>query len=524
LLEYKSDIFSVDNDRITPFEKALQDRQALLPSLITPETVLQNDSTGNTLLHITIQKQGDIKVVGMILDRQALVNARNKEGDTSLHLAVRQNNRETGNLLLSRGADIFAPNSKGESPLYQAFYSPGTIREWILTKETIKARDGLGNTILHYAAQWKMDQHIPLIIDKGANIEAVNATGETPIFAAVKNNSPSTIRVLKSQGALIGARDILGNSCLHAAVRWNAPKAAEELIGLGIDINAHALNGKTPLHDAVRIGNVEIETLLINRKADLEVRDANGNTPVMEAAIAGFTSTIERLVAKGADSGIRNSRGDTPLHIAVNMEQEDVAKLFLRWGASIHAKNSLGMTPFRIALQTSPKMVSTLLTKDRIALPDDDGFAPLHIAIQVGASIDTVKVIIDQGGRIAAVDSEGRTPLRLAVDRNAWELAQFLIDKGADIFSLAADGKSPAGIVLSKGNDAVRAFFTAKAINAQDPSGNTILHYAAQGGNSKMVSLLIELGANKNIKNIAGENPADIAERWKRNDVAIVLQ
>ena len=208
----------------------------------------------------------------------------------------------------------------------------------------------------------------------------------------------------------------------------------------------------------------------------------------------------------------------------MNMEQDDVAKLFLRWGASIHAKNSLGMTPFRIAMQTSPKMVSTLLTKDRIAVPDDDGFAPLHIAIQAGASTDTVKVIIDQGGRISAVDAEGRTPLRIAVDQNAWAMAQFLIDKGADVFSLAADGKTPAGLALSKGNDAIRAFFTAKAINAQDPSGNTILHYAAQGGNSKMVALLIELGANKNIKNIAGENPADIAERWKRNDVAVVLQ
>jgi ankyrin repeat protein len=524
LLEYKSDIFAVDNDRITPFEKALKDRPNLLPSLITPETVLQNDSAGNTILHITVQKQGDIKVVELILDRQAIINARNKEGDTSLHLAVRQNDRSVGELLLARKADVFAPNSKGESPLYQAFYSSGPVREWILTSETIKAKDGLGNTVLHYAAQWKLDQHIPLIISRGANLEATNATGETPIFAAVKNNSPSTIRVLKNQGALIDARDILGNSCLHAAVRWNAPKAAEELIALGIDINGYALNGKTPLHEAVRLGNVEIETILISRKADLEVRDAEGNTPMMEAVMVGLTSTVERLVAKGAEPIIRNARGDTPLHIAVNMDQEDMTKVFLRLGSSIHAKNSLGMTPFRIALQTSPKMVSTLLTKDRIAVADDDGFAPLHIAILAGASIDIVRVIIDQGGRVSAVDAEGRTPLRLAVDQNAWDHAQLLIDKGANIFSTAGDGKTPAGIALAKGNDAVKAFFSAKAINAQDSSGNTILHYAAQSGNSRTVSLLIELGVNKNIKNISGESPADIAERWKRNDVVILLQ
>lgn len=524
LLEYKSDIFSVDNDRITPYEKALTERPALLSSLITSETVLQNDSSGNTLLHITIEKHGDIKVVEMILDRKAMVNARNKEGDTSLHLAVRQNEQAIGSLLLSRGADIFAPNSKGESPLYLAFYSSGNVREWLLTNNTLKARDGLGNTILHYAAQWKMDQHIPLIIDKGANVEAANATGETPIFAAVKVNSSSTIRILKSQGAMITARDILGNSCLHAAVRWDAPKAAEELLALGIDVNAHALNGKTPLHDAVRLGKTEIEAILINRKADLEVRDAEGNTPIMEAVIAGVPATIERLVTKGADPLTRNSRGDTALHIAVNTQRENVVKLFLGWGASIHAKNSLGMTPFRVALQTSPAIVATLLTKDRVAVPDDDGFAPLHIAIQSGASFDIVKVIVEQGGRVNAVDAEGRTPLRVAVDNSAWNISQFLIEKGANVFSSAADSKTPAGIALAKGNDAVKAFFTSAVINAQDPSGNTILHYAAQNSNSNMVSLLIELGANKNIKNIAGENPADIAERWKRRDVVTVLQ
>ncbi|MDR2398109.1 MAG: ankyrin repeat domain-containing protein, partial [Spirochaetaceae bacterium] len=526
LLDYKSDVFSVDNDRTTPFEKALQEHHTLLPALITPETVVQNDSSGNTLLHITIQKRGDIKFIELILDKKALVNARNKEGDTSLHLAVRQNDQAAGEILLSRGADIFAPNSKGESPLYQAFYSAGGLRAWILTPDTLKAKDGLGNTILHYAAQWKLDQQIPLIVDRGANPEAANATGETPLFAAVKIDSPSTIRVLRSKGALITTRDILGNSALHAAVRWNAPKAAEELIASGININGHALNGKTPLHDAVRLGIIPLETILLNSKADLEVRDAEGNTPLMEAALAGGPSaTVERLVNKGADPFTRNDRGDTPCHIAVITEQEDLVKLLLRLGASIHAKNSGGMTPFRNALIGSPKMVSLLLTKDRIAVPDDDGFSPLHIAIQDRAPKSIMQLIIDQGGRVSAVDAEGRTPLRLAVDQNAWEVAQLLIEKGSNIFSTAADGKTPAQIVLSKGNGAIKTFFNSnKAINAQDPSGNTILHLAAQMGKPDIVSLLIELGANKSIKNIAAESPVDIAQRWKRDTVVVLLQ
>ncbi|MDR3343163.1 MAG: ankyrin repeat domain-containing protein [Treponema sp.] len=525
LLEYKSDVFAADNAGITPFERALREQSPLLPALITPDTVLQNDSNGNTMLHITIKNRGNISIIERILDNRALINARNQEGDTGLHLTVRQNKRDTGELLLARGADIFAPNAKKESPLYLAFSAPGGLRRWMLNATTLQARDGLGNTVLHYAAQWKLNVFIPLIIEMGGNKEAANNTGETPLFMAVKYDSPSTIGTLLSTGAIISARDILGNTCLHAAVRWNAFRSAETLISSGLDINAHALNGKTPLHDAIRLGVPDLATLLIQHGAALEVRDANGNTPLMEAIAGGFPATAEWLVVVGANPTTRNARGDTPLHIAVALEQREFVLVLLNRGVSIHARNALGMTPFRIALGTSPQMVATLLTKDRIVTADDDGSSPLHIAIQDRASTAMVKVIINQGGgaSVAAIDAAGRTPLRLAMDKDAWDLAKLLITAGSDIFSIAGDEKSPAEIALSKGEEAIRSVFDGETIKAQDRSGNTVLHYAAQTGNPQTISLLIQLGADKNIKNIAAESPADIAQRWKRNDAVALL-
>jgi ankyrin repeat protein len=526
-LSWKSDIFAADNNGLTPFEKALLEKPGVLPSLITSETVLQSDSAGNTILHIVLSRRADTETAGLILDKNAPVNARNKEGDTSLHLAVRLKEQKSGELLLSRGADIFAPNAKGESPLYLSFPRPGenasNLRRWMLTPQTLAVRDGLGNTALHYAAQWQADPWIPLLIQLGSDTASANATGETPLFTAVKYNAPSTIRTLVGAGANLHDRDSLGNTCLHAAVRWNAVDSAAALIDLGIDINSHALNGKTALHEAIRLGIGDIETLLISRGADIEVRDADGNTPFMEAVLAGFPAAMERLVEQGADPNVRNFRGDTPLHLASVMERTDMANLLLGWGLSIHARNAQGRTPFQNALVSSPRMVRTLLTKDRLSSPDDNGSSPLHIAVQEKAPLIMLRTMLEMGARTSSIDAEGRTPLRLAVDMREWEAAKLLTESGSDVFLAARDGKTPAGTALNCGDEGVRSLFSGKAINARDASGNTILHYAAQGGNTNAIVQLIKLGANKDSKNIASESPADIARRWRHPEAAALF-
>jgi ankyrin repeat protein len=524
LLAYGSDIFAADNAGLTPVDRAMRDRGTALRALITPETVHQNDSAGNALLHTAVKNRARPETLALILDEKALVNARNKEGDTALHLAVRLDQKENGELLISRGADIFAPNSNGESPLYLAFAAAGGVRRWMLNPQTAQARDGLGNSMLHYVAQWKLDSQIAAVVQHGVPVDAANATGETPLFMAVKYNSPSTVRALLASRANINARDSLGNSALHAAVRWNARDAAICLIDSGIDINAHSLSGKTPLHDSVRLGMTDIETILIFRGADLEVRDADGNTPFMESVMAGYPGSIERLAEKGSDPQTRNIRGDTPLHMAVAMERSDLVNILLRMGVSIHARNTRNRTPFQIGLGISPRMVSILLTKDRINSPDDFGNSALHIALQEKASVLILKIILEQGGRLEAVDSNGRTPLRLALELGAGEAARLLADAGANPFSVAVDGKTPAELALARGGEGIRAVFSGRGVNAKDAAGNTVLHYAAKLGNGELISLLFELGANKSIKNIAAESPADIARRWNQNQAIALLE
>jgi ankyrin repeat protein len=169
-------------------------------------------------------------------------------------------------------------------------------------------------------------------------------------------------------------------------------------------------------------------------------------------------------------------------------------------------------------------MMLTLLAKGR-GQTDDEGRSPLHIALSYNMPESDIETIAAWLGRNDAVDSEGRTALRYAVDRANWDAAKFLANDGADVFSVARDGKTPAEITLGTGNrDAVRAVFGGKAINAHDPAGNTILHYAAQISSSAIVSLLLELGADKTVRNTSGDTPAGIAQRWNHNDIAAILR
>jgi ankyrin repeat protein len=106
---------------------------------------------------------------------------------------------------------------------------------------------------------------------------------------------------------------------------------------------------------------------------------------------------------------------------------------------------------------------------------------------------------------------------------NDWDTVKILADSGSDVFLTARDGKCPAELAIARGGDATRAMFSGKAINSKDASGNTVLHYAAHYGNTALILQLIEMGANKGIKNIAAESPADIAERWRHPEAAALL-
>ena len=526
LLSKGCDIFAADNAGVTPFDKALDVKGPILDALITPATAQQHDSAGNTLLHAAVKKYATPTIIGKIIGNNVSINARNREGDTALHIAARTNQKDTGEQILAKGdADIFSFNSAEESPLKIALTHSSGRLQWMFTPQTTGSRDGLGNSMLHYVAQWKYDNHIDFIIEKGIHTETRNAIGETPLFFAAKFDGTSTIRTLIASGADRDARDSLGNTSLHSAVRWNAKNSVITLVERGIDVNAHNLNGTTALHESVSLGLTDIAVILLSNRADIEVRDNGGNTPFMAAVKSGQLGSVELLSRYNANAMTRNTNGDTPLHFAVLGQDRPMIRFLLGKNASIHARNTRNRTPFQVALTDSPGVIGSLIAGDRnrINNPDDFGNTPLHVALQEKVSANVLKVLIDLGASLNGVDSNGRIPLRLAVDMNAWEQAKLLADAGSDPFSVAVDSKTPGEIAIARGNDMIRAIFSGVAIRKTDSLGNTALHYAARMGKPEAISVLLDLGADKSTKNISAESPADVAMRWNNRENAMLL-
>ena len=60
--------------------------------------------------------------------------------------------------------------------------------------------------------------------------------------------------------------------------------------------------------------------------------------------------------------------------------------------------------------------------------------------------------------------------------------------------------------------------------NKVDYQGNGILHYAAKYADLETAKRLASKGLDKNLRNIEGETPSDVAIRWGRSEIANVLR
>jgi len=519
-----ADIFAADLRGKTPFDAALDAGSEILDAIVASKIVSATDKEGNTILHLAILRRAAASTIAKILDAKAAVNARNMNGDTPLHLAVGSNQRECGELLIARGADIFANNAEGKTPFQLAAYAPEGFRSWVLSSKTAETGDGLGNGVLHYAALWKYDELIPKLVQAGCDPNRRNATGETPLFAAIKSDSPSTIDTLIGQGAVATIRDLAGNTALHAAIRWNSKNALRALLRGGADIEAGNLHGKTALHESVRLGMNETEKILLSAGANLEARDLFGITPLIDAVQSGLAATVERLLDDGASIGVRDNEGLTPLHLAVGAGRKDIVRILLLKGASIHAGNAKGETPLTLALAGGLNIVELLLTKDRINAPNDIGEEPLHLAIKFGASEGIISRMVDLGADLSASDAQGNTPLHLALASKRYDIVMKLSASKANPFIATGADENAAQIALRLGSEAIKAIFSGDtAVQGKDAVGNSILHYAAAYSTPETIQLLLSLDAETSAKNAAGELPIDIARRWKRADVEKLL-
>ena len=197
---------------------------------VNPLIVAKGDD-GETLLH-NMAMLGDASLVAALIENGADVNAQSPTGVTPLTRAVSGGHMDVVNALLMRGADPKLGESDKQTALHWLRKSDNAeaIALAIAPKADVNAQDENGMTPAHFAAFRKIDAAISVYANYGMNVNLAAKTGHTPMHAAAiskecPENTAATIAALLKCGANIDAKDNNGDTPLDAAIRMDRTEA-----------------------------------------------------------------------------------------------------------------------------------------------------------------------------------------------------------------------------------------------------------------------------------------------------------
>ncbi|CAG0912187.1 unnamed protein product, partial [Cyprideis torosa] len=139
--------------------------------------------------------------------------------------------------------------------------------------------------------------------------------------------SAETAELLIQKGAEVNAKDRRGKTPLLVATENNHHSVVEVLLANGGDLNIANEDERSPLHQAE---SAETAELLIQKGAEVNAKDRRGMTPLFVATDWNHYSVVEVLLANGADPSIANEDERSPLHQA---ESAETAELLIQKGA-----------------------------------------------------------------------------------------------------------------------------------------------------------------------------------------------
>src|SRR5215831_307786 len=260
------------------------------------------------------------------------------------------------------------------------------------------------------------------------------------------------------------------DSALADRIEAGDRKAALEMIQRNVQVNSAQPDGTTPLHWAVYRVDEELVKTLLARGAKADVVNSFGSSPLAEATRVANPNLVGMLLDAGADAKKANEDGETPLMLAARTGAVKVAELLVRHGADVNARERFRDQTALMwaAAENHPEMVAFLISKGaavnvraeandwpnqitsepRVQYRPTGGLTPLLYAARGGCQA-CVEALLKGGADIDLPNPDGMTPLMMAIDNSHYELARYLLDKGANSNTWDWWGRTPLYVVVN---------------------------------------------------------------------------
>ena len=341
--------------------------------------------------------------------------------------------------------------------------------------------------------------HMPLIgqlIRGSTEVNAINAWGRTAAHYAVSNNNLPALKLLLDNSADANLADNAGNTPLDM---WHEHENKEMLTLLhaaGAKPSFTKVEGQQPVISSATDTTPSSTEFLSEDKVE--------NQDLWQAAANNDRASVERLLAAGADAKAENDAGKVPFDIAVEAEHCALAAILAKAAGGINGRDKKGWTPLHWAIVDDAWDLVREFIREGADITKGRRQSAFDVATLMESEAKLFEVFIAEKGVDAIVGKygekvvdarvgrKGETMLMLAARKMHTEIVKLLLDNGADL-------------------------------NIKGNYGYTALMIAVREGNTEIVKLLLDNGADLNIKGNYGYTALMIAVREGNTEIVKLL-
>lgn len=524
------------------------------------------DSRGKTpLMYAVLTNKQNL--INVLLKNGADVNATGGDGGliakmygvSPFALACRQGNYEIAKKLLEAGADETLCDAEGTPAMFSLIFKPLPTEVELFEErktdileliENIDYVDSNGDTLLikactkdEYNRSGKdiyPDKNVGLIyklLERGANVNAINNRGETALHQAASCSELDIVKALVNADIKLDVQDCEGDTAITKACFEYCETCVRYLIRKGADINIKNNEGKTVMDIAVERSYQDVIDLCLTVADNKLTQKKPAQNPV---------KPVKAEHKEEKQSVDENEDGDKT-ELEKTFENPPVRKKVIEPPAHVSLMGSIAIAPpFALACRSGNCDYASNYSNSISAQTacDADGipaffyllFEPLGFESESANFQNTVyqgkEKIVYMLANVEYKDAEGDTLFLKAFQKRSYsngrEIVPYrngnvissLIMRGVDANAVNNKGRRPIHYVAENAPYFFDMLITLGAdVNAQDCEGDTALILACKNKFENEAVVLLKNGADYNIKNNAGESAKDIAEKLKLKKV-----